>query len=149
MFQNTPNRSSYTPQVGPDSPNLLWRYPTVTNFSGAVIGTDGSGYVGNIEGQFLAFNPDGSLKWSFTTFPYSVESTPAILLDGRIAFVNSNGTLMVLNPDGSRSWRFATGVGCFCVETSPAVGRDGTIYFTDVETKLYALHPDGTIPMGL
>jgi hypothetical protein len=80
MFQNTPERRSSTPLVGAQTANLLWRRRTVTNYGGAAIGRDGTVYVGTSLGQFLAINPDGSLKWSVTQ-PYTFESTPAILLD--------------------------------------------------------------------
>jgi outer membrane protein assembly factor BamB len=142
MFSNGPMRRGYTASVGPESPNMLWRYPTITNYGGPVVGADGGVYVGTLTGQFLAFNPDGGLKWSLT-LPYTFESTPAILRDGRIAVATAHGTLSVLNPDGSKSWLFQTGVRCTCAETSPAIGRDGTIYFASGNI-LYALHPDGT-----
>src|SRR5436190_17065774 len=70
MFQNTPDRRGYTPLVGAQTSNLLWRYPTVANFGGAVIGRDGSVYIGTLEGRFLAFRPNGSLKWSVSV-PYT------------------------------------------------------------------------------
>jgi outer membrane protein assembly factor BamB len=143
MLQNGPGRRGRTPIVGPQSPNLLWRISTETNYGGAVIGRDGTAYIGNLLGQFLAVRPNGTIKWTIS-LSHTVESTPAILLDGRIAFVAANGTLFVLNPDGSPSWSFETGVTCTCTETSPAIGRDGTIYFASGEI-LYALYADGSV----
>lgn len=143
MLQNGPARHGRTPVVGPQSSNLLWRISPETNYGGAVIGRDGTAYIGNLLGQFLAVRPDGTIKWTIS-LSHTVESTPAILLDGRIAFDAANGTLFVLNPDGSPSWSFETGVTCTCTETSPAIGRDGTIYFASGEI-LYALYPDGSV----
>jgi len=100
--------------------------------------------MGTLQGTFLAFRPDGTLKWTISVWPRTVESTPGILPDGRIAFLDSGGTLNVVKPNGSGSWRYATGVSCSCFAPSPAVGRDGTIYFGLLED-VYAMSWDGSL----
>jgi outer membrane protein assembly factor BamB len=140
MFMYGPMRRGRTTIVGAQSPTVAWRISAETNYGGPVIGRDGTIYQGTFAGQLLALNPDGTTKW-VVTVPYIVETTPAILLDGRIAFV-AGGGLYVVNPDGSPSWRFHTG-GAFN-EAAPAIGSDGTIY-TAGNQVLYALHPDGSL----
>jgi len=121
----------------------VWRRPTETNYGGPVIGRDGTIYQGTFAGRLLAFRPDGTQKWAYQAGSI-VESTPALLHDGRIAFVDNGGTLTVLKPDGTLSWRFGTGtLGC-CPEPSPAIGRDGTIY-TAIYDTAYSIHPDGRL----
>src|SRR6266508_327628 len=139
MFMNGPQRRGRTPIVGAQSSTLAWRISTETNGGGPAVGRNGTIYQGTDFGQLLALNPDGTTKW-IVTFPYIIESTPAILLDGRIAFVDDGGFLDVVNANGTFSWRFYTG-GAFN-DAAPAVGRDGTIY-TAGRQILYALHADG------
>src|SRR6266536_5500237 len=140
MFMNGPLRRGRTPIVGAQSSTLAWRISVETNYGGPVVGRDGTIYQGTFGRQLLALNPDGTTKWAVTV-PSVVESTPAILADGRICFL-AGGILYVVNPDGSFSWRFRTG-GAFD-EAAPAIGSDGTIY-TAGYSVMYALHPDGTL----
>jgi len=143
MFMNGPLRRGRTPLLGAQSPTLRWRISSEFNYGGPAIGRDGTVYMGTLEGKTLALRPDGTTKWS-RQLPGAVESTPAILHDGRIAVVDSAGILHVFNPDGSRSWRVWSGATCSCPETSPAVGRDGTIYF-GIEETVFAFRPNGSI----
>ncbi len=147
MFMNVPRRLGRSPFTGPQSPTQTWRYPIDTDYQGAVVGRDGTVYMGSNLGQFLALRPDGSLKWSITV-PGGIAATPAVLGDGRIAFLSegfgSGGTIYVVNPNGSPSWKFRTGEVCNCPQASPAIGPDGTIYFGLWETA-YALTPSGSL----
>src|ERR1043165_5999682 len=88
MHMNGPRRLGRSRFVGPQTSNLAWRYSTQTNYGGAVIGPDSTVYVGTLDGTFLAFHPDGSLKWTISVAPRTVEPTPAFLLDGRVAFLD-------------------------------------------------------------
>lgn len=140
MFMNGPMRPGRSRVVGPQSANLAWQISTQTNYGGPVIGADGTIYQGTDFHQLLALSPNGALKWAIPT-GRAVGSTPAIMPDGRIVFVDEAGTVYVANPDGSLSWTNPTGAGA---GSSPAIGRDGTIYSAIGKT-VYALHPDGTI----
>jgi outer membrane protein assembly factor BamB len=142
MFMNGPRRQGRSSFVGAQSSQLAWRLSMETNYGGAVIGRDGTIYLGEFLGQLLALNPDGTTKWSISVSPYDIESTPAILRDGRIAFVDQSGTVTVVNPDGTLSWRFHSHTACDCPEMSPAVGADGTVY-TAIGQTVYALASDG------
>jgi len=50
--------------LGPSaSPSPAWTYQTGARvFASPVVGHDGTVYVGSLDGQFVALNPDGSLK---------------------------------------------------------------------------------------
>jgi outer membrane protein assembly factor BamB len=143
MHMNGPRRLGRTTNIGAQTPLERWHFSTETNYGGPVIGGDGTIYQGTLFGELLAIRPNGSIKW-IAKVPGTVEATPAILLDGRIAFANSEGTLYVVNPDGTPSWRFDTGSICQCFAESSAIGSDGTIYLGTRDT-LYALYPDGTV----
>ncbi|MDH3727191.1 MAG: PQQ-binding-like beta-propeller repeat protein, partial [Myxococcales bacterium] len=48
------------------SPTSLWTYKTGARvFASPVTGHDGTIYVGSLDGQFVALNPDGTLKWRY------------------------------------------------------------------------------------
>jgi len=143
MFMNGPRRLGRTPILGAQTSNRLWHLPTATNYGGPVVATDGTIYQGTQFGELLAIRPNGTIKWRISV-PGTVETTPAILPNGRVAFVNSRGTLYVVKPDGSSSWHFSTGVPCYCVAPSPAVGPDGAIYFSLWEA-VYALNSNGSL----
>ena len=144
MHMSGPARHGRTRVVGAQTPTLAWRIDADTNGGGAAVGRDGTIYTGTFSGsQMLAIRPNGTLKWARPATG-AVNATPAILLDGRIAFVDEAGTISVLNPNGTPSWRYETGTGFSSPSGAPAVGRDGTLY-TGIDGTVYAFHPDGSI----
>ncbi|MEE8190573.1 MAG: PQQ-binding-like beta-propeller repeat protein, partial [Candidatus Scalindua sediminis] len=54
------------------------------------IDSDGNVYFGSWDKKLYALNPDGMLKWSFTTGG-AIKSSPAIGLDRTIYFGSSDG----------------------------------------------------------
>jgi len=111
------------------------------------VAADGTIYVTG-DMMFRAFNPDGTLRWTYT-FPdliwfYNV-SPPAIGHDG-IIYVGTghpNKGLYAFRPDGSLKWKFVPD-GAFAEVYAPVVGTDGTIYFGSYNDGFYAVNPDGT-----
>lgn len=142
----------------------VWSAPTGIFFDGHLvdcspaIGEDGTLYVGSdpygaagmghlavpVDTNFWAFNPDGSLKWSFETGD-GVESSPAIGSDGTIYFGSYDSCLYALTDDGTagtQKWKFKTGGP---IDGPPTVDGDGIIYFGSRDSTLYALYPDGSV----
>jgi outer membrane protein assembly factor BamB len=141
MFGQNPQRTGRSPYSGPEVPKLKWSFTTGSRiYSSPAIGADGTIYVGSIDNNLYAINPDGSQKWSFTT-GYCVYSSPAIGADGTIYVGSWDKKFYAINPDGSQKWSFTTGGPVF---SSPAIGADGTIYVGSNDTKLYAINPDGS-----
>jgi len=140
MFGQNPQRTGRSPYSGPEVPKLKWSFTTGSRiYSSPAIGADGTIYVGSIDNNLYAINPDGSQKWSFTTGDV-VFSSPAIGADGTIYVGSYDNNLYAINPDGSQKWSFTTGAKIF---SSPAIGVDGTIYVGSWDTNLYAIDPDG------
>jgi hypothetical protein len=84
--------------------------------SPAVVGSDGTIFIAGT--GVTATNPDGTLKWVFTSAPsYSVYA---------------------INPDGTLKWQFDAGN---YMESAPAVGVDGTIYIGTNTGQFFALGP--------
>lgn len=127
---------------------LKWEYAVVKgDYSALVtapsISKDGTIYVGGFirdAGQYFgilyAINPDGTLKWSFTT-PHAVGNEAVIGADGTIYFGDGGavGTFYALNPDGTVKWSLE-------VEptTSAAIARNGDLYFGLVIGQTYYLY---------
>jgi outer membrane protein assembly factor BamB len=57
-------------------------------YSSPVIGPDGTIYVGNLEGQLIAVNPDGTIKFQFES-GVPILGAPAVADNGNIYFLNT------------------------------------------------------------
>jgi outer membrane protein assembly factor BamB len=128
---------------------LKWRYRT-SDFreiiSSPAIGSDGTIYFGSLNDTLYALNPNGTLKWCYST-NRDIYSSPAIGTDGTIYFGSYDNFLYALKPDGSLKWKYDAGTS---IHSSPAIGSDGTIYFGQMLGQYYpgyftALNPDGSL----
>lgn len=112
--------------------------------SSPTLGADGTIYLTPGDDNLYAFNPNGTLKWTFAT-PWPMDSSPVVGADGTIYAPSEgdirDGYLCAVNPDGTLKWTFQTGDSC---ESSPAIGSDGTIYIYCDDGILRAINPDGT-----
>ena len=104
------------------------------------IGGDGTIYVGSSDHALYAINPDGSLKWTYTTGD-TIFDSPAVGGDGTIYIGSSGHTLYAINPDGSLKWSYSEGGGLF---QTPIVAADGIVYVGRSDRSLYAFNPDGS-----
>jgi outer membrane protein assembly factor BamB len=124
-----------------DESALLWH----NNLNGAgtapAIGSDGTIYAGSTDNRLRAFNPDGTLKWSYPAGG-PIDSSPAIGSDGTIYAGSDDFYLRAINPDGSLKWRYATEGP---INSSPAVDCDGILYFGSGDSYLRAINPDGSL----
>jgi outer membrane protein assembly factor BamB len=111
----------------------LWSVPADLPASPS-IASDGTVYFGSRDNRLYAVNPDGSLKWMFTT-RRTIESTPAISKAGFIYFGNEDDKLYSLDANGNERWEFATQGTVY----SPTIAPDGTIYVQSADGKLYAI----------
>jgi outer membrane protein assembly factor BamB len=141
-------RTGQSPFNGAEDGTEKWTFDTNQRmWGGAVIGPDGTVYVGT-EGYVFAVNQDGTERWRFgTDSEAETFDTPAIGSGGTI-YVGSDinqggGRLYALNPDGTEKWRFDPETDA-SISSSPAIGKDGTIYFGANDNRLYAVGPDGS-----
>lgn len=134
------NTAGHVVAVGTDA-SPKWR----RNFRGAVdsspaVGTDGTVYVGAMDGKLYALNPaNGDSRWEFDTRA-SIFCSPAIGTDGTVYFGASDSRLHAVGSNGVERWSFLAGDW---VDSSPAIGVDGTIYFGSRDKNVYAVRPDG------
>jgi len=116
--------------------------------SSPAVASDGTIYVGSMDTNLYALNPDGTVKWARSPNLCSTSSSPAVAPDGTIYFVNSSTRLYAYAPDGTFKWSYLladspVGTGN---DQSPTVGPDGTVYVgSPADHRLYAIWPDGTL----
>src|SRR3990167_6570234 len=116
-------RSSYT---GSSKNYLQWVYPVGSSTSTPAIGTDSTIYVGSYDKNLYAINPDGTLKWSYTTKD-NVVSSPAVGTNSTIYVGSYDGNLYAINKDGTLKKDPPPSLGNQ-IYSSPAVGNNETIY---------------------
>ena len=142
-----------SPYRGPTRAVRKWTfYPALgveDDFIGsAVVGRDGTAYVGCDNGLLYAIRPDGKKKWQRRLLD-KIEGSPAIGADGTI-YVVSYGVLFAVSPAGRTLWTVGgTYELNFCNRSSPAIGSDGTIYVGAVggggQASLVAVDPQGGV----
>jgi outer membrane protein assembly factor BamB len=108
------------------------------------IGPDGAIYVGSRDGQVLAVNLDGTVRWSATVG--SVTRGSPVLDTGAAVYTGSPWLppqpFAALSPDGSTRWSYAPGGA---VWGGAAIGADGHAYVAATDGTVYALGPNGDL----
>ncbi|HEV2392965.1 MAG TPA: PQQ-binding-like beta-propeller repeat protein, partial [Verrucomicrobiae bacterium] len=93
----------------------------------------------------LAFEPDGSLKWCFSS-SFRAYSAPTIGPDGSLFFTAANSGqefLVALARQGQLKWKYR--LGAHWNLTPPAIASDGTVFVVSSDPKVTALNPNGTV----
>ena len=150
-YHGNAQHTGYSTARGPVSPVLKWRLDLSGEvISSPVVGPDGTVYLGSVikdtrhpEHFITAVNPDGTVKWRFSTgwWDTQTQSSPALGADGRIYVGAQDGYFYALNPNGTLAWRFAAASP---VQQHPVVGSDGTVY-VGLDGRLYAFNPNGDV----
>lgn len=147
--------------IGPDAPQLAWMADLNPTLSGLtygqpVLSADGTVYSAGEDGKLYAFNPDGSLRWTFA-YGGEYESTPTIGPDGCV-YVQGHrhataNQLLAVNPDGTERWRVdvADDVGhwAFTALGSPALSADGRVLCVNLVGVLHSVSPAGELQWTL
>jgi outer membrane protein assembly factor BamB len=103
----------------------------------AVIGPDGTVYIGADDGSVYAFDgATGDVRWSTPVQEKGVDSTPALGADGLLYVGAGHAVVALAAATGDLIWRFGTAGD---VEPSPTLAPDGTLYFGADDAKVYAL----------
>jgi outer membrane protein assembly factor BamB len=104
----------------------------------AIIGPDGSVYIGADDGRVYAFNGvTGAVRWATFVQTAGVDSTPALGADGLLYVGAGHSVVALYAATGVQKWRFTTAGD---VESAPALAPDGTLYFGADDAKVYALN---------
>ena len=122
-----PGHQGNSPACGPLGPHLHWSYPVEFPYSGSLVATDGNIYYVENNGDILALDPQGQLRWKREFFGSS-NASPALASDGSILVSGQllpgwvNG-LHAFGPDGELRWtaELMEGAG------SPVISAQGSI----------------------
>ncbi|PQJ74611.1 PQQ-binding-like beta-propeller repeat protein [Polaribacter gangjinensis] len=151
IIGNYNNNDRGVRNLNPDLATENWIFGVGINFNAtATIATDGTIYIGAMNGFLYAINPDGTEKWNVKYGTWTA-TTPAIGADGTIYFAGEGnadnptfkGILSAYNPvDGSLKW--TVGLTEKVNHGGPAIAPDGTIYLGGHDKQMVAYNPDGT-----
>jgi len=105
-------------------PAPAWTYQTGSRvFASPVAGRDGTIYVGSLDGQFVALNPDGSLQWRYSA---GQKIYPSALVAGTsVIFGTNEQELVSLSLEGQPRWKLPLQD---MVDASATLGPDGRVY---------------------
>lgn len=110
---------------GPSTaPSPVWTYQTGARvFASPVVGHDGTIYIGSLDGQFVALEPDGSLKWRYSAGHKIYPS--ALVVGSSVIFGTHNEELVSLSLQGQPRWKLPLQD---VVDASATLGPDGRVY---------------------
>ncbi|MFC1490616.1 PQQ-binding-like beta-propeller repeat protein [Candidatus Latescibacterota bacterium] len=136
------SNGNFTISTSAEQDGLVFKYQTGNeiSLSSPAIGEDGTIYIGSKDGLLYALNPNGTLKWKYSTNG-PIWSSPAIGSNGVIYIGSDDTALHAVNPNGTGKWKYLTDGEIWA---SPAIGNNGDIYFSSFDNIFYALKSDGT-----
>ena len=120
----------------PGATNHVW------TTGGAIRGTpafgdDGAIYIGSMDHNLYAFNPDGTTSRVWTT-DGDIAGSPSIGSNGTIYIGSLDRKLWAFNSDGTTNFSCDLGAEIY---GTPAIGADGTLYIGTSGKKFFALNP--------
>jgi len=150
MIAHDPQIKGRSPYSGPKTPTIKWEIDLPKGVaSGPIIGEGGTLYVGSAAygdstNYFYAINPDGSIKWKFSTGnPGLIESGYLINNEGTIFFGSQSGWLYALDTSGNLKWKYDTGGNIF--QRVMNTDLQGNIYIANSTNYLYSFSKDGEL----
>jgi hypothetical protein len=112
-------------------------FTTDTGNSAPSVGSDGTIYIGNVDGLYALDGSSGAVKSGWPYHTAAVTDTASIGGDGALFFGTIDGTFYALNVNGTLRFKLTAGGR---ISSSPAIGPDGTVYFVADDALLYAVH---------
>ena len=105
-------------------PSPAWTYQTGARvFASPVTGHDGTVYIGSLDGQFVALNADGSLKWRYSAGQKIYPS--ALVAGSSVIFGTHQKELVSLSLEGMPRWKLPLQD---VVDASATLGPGGRVY---------------------
>ena len=165
MFRHDPAHSGFSTSVGPDTPDVVWKYPfplallrsspTVVNqrlFQGYALAVE------PLWGELFCLDTDnnGALLWS--SYAGGLCSTPGVSEQSVFAKNYYGDIVSFASDSGDFFWSYFTGVGGSFYVSSPTIvdnrmfigGQDGYVYCLDVHNQstpqlLWRTRTDGPV----
>jgi outer membrane protein assembly factor BamB len=123
-------------------PSLLkWKYESGSGiYSGVGLGFHNEIYLTCEDGTLHSLNPDGTLRWKFSTLG-SIYSAPVIGEDA-IYITSTEGRIYAIDFNGKELWKLKMDASSY---STPAVGKNSVIYFGCDDSNLYAISKNGKL----
>jgi outer membrane protein assembly factor BamB len=122
-------------------------YFGLVTVTGPAVAPDGTVYVGSWDKQLYAFDPSGSIKWTYeagagigTTTRFVVVD-PSIGKDGAVYFETKEPRLYAVSPAGDLVWSVPLAAQA---QGTASIAKDGALCVNCADGKLYVFNPDGT-----
>lgn len=142
MFRHDLMHTGRSEYAGPANPVLSWSYNTVSSaYASAVLGSDGTVYIGPSGNYFFAMRSSGGLSWSYVTGSHISHSSAAMGNGGALFFGSDNNVLYAINYRGALRWSYTAGDD---MDSSPAIGSAGDVYACSTNCTIYSLNSGGT-----
>ncbi|MEM9193484.1 MAG: PQQ-binding-like beta-propeller repeat protein [Myxococcota bacterium] len=139
-FRGDRRHTARSAAEGPRSADLAWRFESGARITAqAVLGPDGSVYVGSHDGHLYALSEHGVERWK-RNLGDRIYSTPAVDEDGNVYVGSDADTFFSFSPSGDPRWRLETEGDA---DTGVTIADDGTVHFAAGKS-LYAVARDGT-----
>jgi outer membrane protein assembly factor BamB len=126
MFMAGPRHRGRSAYEGPaTAPQELWAFHTGARiFASPVVGSDGTIYVGSIDGSFNALSPEGRVRWTYVGGG-PIFSSAAVSSTGHVYVGCDDGSFLAFHPSGRVLWSDRRSEA---FDSSPVIGDDGSVY---------------------
>ena len=123
---------------------IVWKCDVGPSLTSPAIASNGTIYVGDLEGYMCAVSPNGTIKWKYKT-DAPILSSPTIGKDGTLYFVNNDEFLYALKSNGTLKWRRRIAYGIISnMIFSVSVGKYGRLYVGN-DYSLYSFDKNGDL----
>jgi outer membrane protein assembly factor BamB len=140
-FRNDRRHTARSPYEGPAEARVAWRYQASGRISGqAVVGRDGTVYVGSHDRHLHAVSAHGVLRWK-RNLGDRIYATPLVDDDGNVYCGSDADVFTSFSPGGETRFRIETEGDA---DTGAVMAPDGTIHFV-AGRDLWAIEKDGTV----
>lgn len=107
IFRGNQQLTGFTSQVVPESPHLLFSFPTGDDIKASPVVSGQTIYCGSTDGNMYAIGFDGKMKWKFAS-GNSIEA-PALLIENSVVFGTLDGWFFRLDEkSGKQIWKYKT-----------------------------------------
>jgi outer membrane protein assembly factor BamB len=150
-----PNSNSHFYAVTKDG-HKKWSIKLPFMYASPTVASDGTIYIGSLQGAFSALNPDKDnvkpekrIKWQIQLDSNDIFATASLGSDGTIYVGSRSGIFFAIDPhDGAIRWSLVLDDSAFLgygISGAAAIGLDGIIYVVSGDGRLNAINPDGTM----
>jgi outer membrane protein assembly factor BamB len=141
MAGNNDQHSSRSSFSGPDQPNLIWSYNSLSGMITNIIMDEENNLFAGSGTSVISLSNSGENLWSFNT---AGTVTSLVLTSNNTLYFGSADQYFysISSLNGQLNWAFHTNGP---IVASPGIGSDGTLYVPSTDGNLYGLQANGSL----